>query len=82
MCTQKDISLSNLFYKLQRIDERSRLFSNTMPYSDLAIHKKECIGHVQKRVGTRLREAIKKNKGIGGAGTLTDKFIKKVDFIP
>lgn len=48
------------------------------PYSDLAVHKKECIGHVQKRMGTRLRAAKKKNKGIGGkgAGKLTDKLIK------
>ncbi|XP_077258532.1 uncharacterized protein LOC143895352 isoform X2 [Temnothorax americanus] len=48
------------------------------PYSDLTIQKKECIGHVQKRMGTRLRDVKKKNKGIGGkgAGKLTDKLIK------
>jgi len=48
------------------------------PYDDLIIEKKECIGHVQKRMGTRLRDVKKKNKGIGGKGSgkLTDKLIK------
>ncbi|KYN05199.1 hypothetical protein ALC62_03906 [Cyphomyrmex costatus] len=47
-------------------------------YSDLTVHKKECIGHVQKRMGTRLRAAKKQHKGIGGkgAGKLTDKLVK------
>lgn len=39
--------------------------------------KKECVGHVEKRMGTRLRNAKKNHKGIGGkgAGKLTDKVI-------
>lgn len=49
------------------------------PYGDrLHVLKKECVGHVQKRMGTRLRNAKKNNKGIGkgkGAGKLTDKII-------
>ncbi|XP_067213596.1 uncharacterized protein [Linepithema humile] len=51
---------------------------NCNPYSDLTVHKKECIGHVQKRMGTRLRAAKKQHKGIEGkgAGKLTDKLIK------
>ena len=54
------------------------------PYPRYKIEKGECIGHVQKRVGTRLR-SIKKDyknkilldgKGIGGGkGRLTDKVI-------
>jgi len=47
------------------------------PYDDLVVKKKECVGHVQKRMGTRLR-AVKKNiKDLGGkgAGKLTDKVI-------
>lgn len=51
---------------------------NCDPYDDLIVQKKECIGHVQKRMGTRLRAAKKQHKGIGGkgAGKLTDKLIK------
>jgi len=30
--------------------------------------KKECVGHVEKRMGARLRDAKKNNKGIGGEG--------------
>ena len=35
-------------------------------YENIHIEKKECVGHVQKRVGTALRNLKKKNKGIGG----------------
>ena len=47
--------------------------------------KGECIGHIQKRVGSRLRtfkktfkETLPDGKKIGGAGRLTEKFINKV----
>ncbi|XP_066932065.1 uncharacterized protein [Clytia hemisphaerica] len=36
------------------------------------VKKHECIGHYQKRVGTRLRKLKKLNKRLGGAGRLTD----------
>ena len=34
--------------------------------------KKECIGHVQKRVGTSLRKLKRENPGLGGKGKGTD----------
>ena len=45
--------------------------------------KEECVGHVQKRVGSRLRKFKKENgskilkdkKKLGGAGRLNDKII-------
>lgn len=45
--------------------------------NDVNVQKKECVGHVEKRMGTRLRNAKKANKGIGGKGKgkLTDKAI-------
>ncbi|XP_071652157.1 uncharacterized protein [Temnothorax longispinosus] len=49
---------------------------NAAPYEDITVNKKECIGHVQKRMGTRLRECKKKNKGLGGKGKLTGKIDK------
>ncbi|XP_066599941.1 uncharacterized protein [Prorops nasuta] len=50
---------------------------NAAPYGESTVVKKECVGHVEKRMGTRLRNAKKFNKGIGGKGTgkLTDKII-------
>lgn len=39
-------------------DGDSKTFKNiveTQPYADITISKKECIDHVQKRMGTRLR---------------------------
>ena len=40
--------------------------------------KKECIGHVQKRVGSALRKLKKTKKGMGGRGNLTDFMIDKL----
>ena len=39
---------------------------------------KECVGHIQKRVGTALRKLKKENKGIGGNGKLTDAMFNKL----
>ena len=41
-------------------------------YDDVHVEKKECVGHVKKRVGTALRKLKKENKGLGGKGKLTD----------
>ncbi|GFW33769.1 uncharacterized protein TNCV_4052181 [Trichonephila clavipes] len=35
-------------------------------------------GHIQKRVGSRLRKLKLKQKGLGGRGKLTDSFIDKL----
>ena len=35
-------------------------------YKDIEIKNLECVGHYQKRVGTRLRNLKKKEKGLGG----------------
>ena len=57
------------------------------PYGpDVAITKEECVGHVQKRVGSNLRKLKKDMTGkkledglaIGGRGRLTDKTIDKL----
>ena len=61
------------------------------PYGSLEICKKECIGHVQNRMGTRLREIVKKcvetvvkggnlkkKKTLGGKCKLTGKLIDKL----
>ena len=35
-------------------------------YPDIEVKKLECVGHVQKRVGFRLRNLKKREKGLGG----------------
>ena len=51
-----------------------------------SVVKEECVGHVQKRMGTALRKYKKDmkgrkladGKGVGGAGRLTDKVIDRI----
>ena len=40
--------------------------------------KKECVGHVQKRVGNRVRKLKKRVKSLGGRGKLTDRLIDRL----
>ena len=47
-------------------------------YKDRKVEKLECIGHVQKRVGKRLRDLKKKVKGLGGKGKLTNAIIDRL----
>mgnify|MGYP001797974972 FL=1 len=39
---------------------------NTYSEKGVEVVKKECVGHVQKRVGTALRKLKKEKKGMGG----------------
>ncbi|KAI8731216.1 Short-chain collagen C4 [Biomphalaria glabrata] len=56
---------------------------DSKPYGEKPIEKLECVGHVQKRCGTRLRRLVNDNKGrklddgkgISGIGRLTSKKI-------
>ncbi|GFV73621.1 uncharacterized protein TNCV_1270011 [Trichonephila clavipes] len=47
-------------------------------YGENSVKKFECIGHIQKRVGSRLRRLKLKQKGLGGRWKLTDSFIDKL----
>jgi len=48
------------------------------PYGDnYPVIKSECVGHIEKRMGTRLRN-IKKEKKLGGKGKLTNVLIQKL----
>ena len=47
-------------------------------YQGIEVVKQECIGHVQKWVGTALRKLKKENPGLGGKGKLTDAMIDKM----
>ena len=60
--------------------------AESQPYEDIAIEKIECVGHVQKRMGTRLRNLkksmgktkLKDGKTIGGRGRLTATQIDQI----
>ncbi|GFV93361.1 uncharacterized protein TNCV_3685841 [Trichonephila clavipes] len=47
-------------------------------YGKDSVTKLECIGHIKKRVGTRLRKLKSRNKGLGEKGKLTDGLINKL----
>ncbi|GFW62310.1 uncharacterized protein TNCV_289841 [Trichonephila clavipes] len=47
-------------------------------YGKDSVTKYECIGHVQKRVGARLRKLKSKNKNLSGKGKLIDSFIDRL----
>ena len=55
------------------------------PYNGVVVEKLECVGHIQKRVGGRLRKLKATNKAklsdgkpLGGKGRLTEKLINKL----
>ncbi|MBY0580425.1 MAG: hypothetical protein K2P53_01900, partial [Rickettsiales bacterium] len=59
-------------------DGDSKAFSSVeRVYGDTIVSKLECVGHVQKRVGTRLRK-LKKERHLGGKGRLTDATIDRL----
>ena len=69
-------SWHNLRYTQIISDGDSKTFSllaEKNPYTE-PITKLECVGHVQKRLGTGLRK-LKKEKKLGGRGRLTDNVI-------
>ena len=47
-------------------------------YPGIKFEKMECVGHVQKRVGCRLRNLKKKEKGLGGKGKLTNNMVDRL----
>lgn len=78
---KRSIETYNVMYRYYIGDGDSKTYTGVVgshPYGDVEIIKKECIGHVQKRMGTRLHNLVKKNKQLGGKGKLTGKLIDKL----
>ena len=48
-------------------------------YHPIPVIKRECIGHIQKRVGNRLRKLKQEVSGLGGAGKLTDSMVDRLE---
>lgn len=84
---QRSIESKKLIYKEYLGDGDTSLFLdvvNSDPYKEHSVVpvKLECVGHVQKRLGTRLRNLVKAHKGIkqplSGRGKLTEKIINSM----
>ena len=83
---KRSITTHNLRYRWYIGDGDTEAFSkvkSSNPYGDIVPEKLECVGHVQKRLGTRLRtlrnnlkgKLLEDGKKITGIGRLTDKAI-------
>ena len=62
---KRSIAKYNVLYRYYIGDRDSKTYTglvNSHPYDDVEVIKKECIGHVQKRMGSRLRNLVKKKQ--------------------
>ena len=87
---QRSTAFNNLQYTSYLGDGDCNSYSDVVkaqPYGpEVSIKKLECVGHVQKRVGSRLRvlraankgKLLSDNKRISGKGRLTDKIINSL----
>ena len=83
----RSIALNKLRYVTYNGDGDSASYRHVVdsnPYPDIVIKKGECIGHIQKRMGSRLRKIkqttpksfkLSDDKPLFGRGRLTDKTI-------
>ena len=63
-----------------------KAINDAKPYGEVKVHKKDCVGHVQKRMGTGLRKVVAENKGnvidgskgLGGRRKLTKKLMDTI----
>ena len=61
--------LHKVKYRYYVGDGDSKTFKGILdhePYDKFSVLKIECVGHMQKRMGTRLRNLKKNRKGLGG----------------
>lgn len=59
----RSLAVGKAMYAYYIGDGDTKTFKNLLnmnPYEDLIVTKKECVGHVQKSMGSRLREVKKK----------------------
>ena len=84
---QRSVEKNNLIYHEYLGDGNTSSFKDVVsanPYEEYLISpvKLECVGHVQKRLGTRLRNIVKAHKGtstpLSGRGKLTDNIINSM----
>ena len=62
-------------------DVNSKTFTGLLksePYENFVIQKKECMGHVQKRMGTRIRNLKKNVRGLDGKVFKKNRFLSRI----
>ena len=82
----RSVNNYGVIYKYYLGDDDSSSFNdivNSKPYSKYGVElqKLECVGHIQKRVGNRLKERRKQNicgKKLTGVGNLTNNSINTI----
>jgi hypothetical protein len=75
----RSIEKHGLRYTKYLGDGDSKSFSTVKNfYEGFLVEKLECVGHIQKRVGNRLRNLKKNVKNLGGKGKLTNKVIDRL----
>ena len=87
-CFTNSITINKLRYAVYKGDGDTKSYSDVLaadPYPGLIVKKAECLGHVQKRVGSRLRKlksTFKVNfpdgKSLGGKGRLTNELVNRL----
>ena len=76
---QRSLERNGLRYTEFYGDGDSKSYSTVKEiYPGITVKKFECVGHIQKRVGTRLRKLKQANKGLGGKGKLTVSIIDRL----
>ena len=76
---ERSIEKYNLRYINYLGDGDSKSYTSVKNiYNGVSVNKLECVGHYQKRIGTRLRKLKKTVKGLGGRGRLTDVTIDRL----
>ena len=76
----RSISDRKLSYTDYYGDEDSKGFASAKDtYHPIPVIKRECIGHIQKRVGNRLRKLKEEVSDLGGAGKLTDSMVDRLE---
>ena len=75
----RSISDRKLSYTEYHGDGDSKGFASAKDtYHSIPFIKRECIGHIQKRVGNRLRKLKQEVSDLGGAGKLTDSMVDRL----
>ena len=76
----RSISDRKLSYTEYYGDGDSKGFASAKDtYHPIPVIKRECIGHIQKRVGNRLRKLKQEVSDLGGAGKLTDSMVDRLE---
>ena len=76
----RSISDRKLSYTEYYGDGDSKGFASAKDtYHPIPVIKRECIGHIQKRVGNHLRKLKPEVSSLGGAGKLTDSMVDRLE---